>query len=350
MPDVSDVNDIRYTFSDLYLGMHYRFKTGKFTISPGVSAHTYNVVNNQFGAKTKDNFFRLLPDLNVNVQLKSSERLNLTYRMNTQFTDVNQFARGLVLNSYNSTFIGNPNLENSLFHNVNLNYFSFNMFNYTNVFAFLNYTKNIDNIRTRSRFQPGSVIRSNEPFNSGLEDETFTASGRFQRRFGKLQASIRASFNYSKFGQLINDTQSFNENYSQSYTPSLRSNFREAPNFELRYRYSVADNDQGNRRIKIFTNAPRVSFDAFVFKKFTFKTDYTYSRQTREGISNDFGLWNANLSYRKDNDSKWEYELKATNLLDTDERIQNSSGNISVSTSEYFIQPRFLTFRVVYNL
>ena len=34
-----DYNDTDYTFTDLYLGMHYRLKTGKFTISPGFTAH-----------------------------------------------------------------------------------------------------------------------------------------------------------------------------------------------------------------------------------------------------------------------------------------------------------------------
>ncbi|MEJ6793307.1 MAG: outer membrane beta-barrel protein [Lacinutrix sp.] len=347
---VSDVNDIKYTFSDVYLGMHYRYKTGKFTISPGLSAHAYSVVNDQFNTETKDNFFRLLPDLNVRVQLKTSENLNLSYRMQSQFTDVNQFARGIVLNNYNSTFIGNPNLENSLSHNLNLSYFSFNMFNYTNVFAFLNYSKNIDNLRTQSIFQPGSVIRSSTPFNSGLEDETFTASGRFQRRFGKLQASIRGNFNYSKFNQFINNQLSVNENLSQTYTPTLRSNFRDAPNFELSYRYTTSDNVQGDRTTKIITNSPSVEFDALIFKKFTFKTDYGYTRQTVGGNTNSFGLLNANLIYRKENDSKWEYEVKATNILDVDSNLTNNVGGFSVSTSEYFIQPRFLTFRAVYNL
>ena len=350
IPGVSDVNDIKYTFSDIYLGMHYRYKTGKFTISPGLSAHAYNVVNDQFNTETKDNFFRLLPDLNVRVQLKTSENLNLSYRMQTQFTDVNQFASGIVLNNYNSTFIGNPNLENSLSHNLNLSYFSFNMFNYTNVFAFLNYSKNIDNVRTQSIFQPGSVIRSSTPFNSGLADETFTASGRFQRRFGKLQASIRGNFNYSKFNQFINNQLSVNKNFSQTYTPSLSSNFREAPNFTVSYRYTTSDNNQGDRTTKIITNRPSIEFDALIFKKFTFKTDYGYTRQTVGDNTNSFGLLNANLMYRKENDSKWEYEIKATNILDIDSNLTNNVGGFSVSTSEYFIQPRFLTFRAIYNL
>ena len=169
--------------------------------------------------------------------------------------------------------------------------------------------------------------------------------------FGKLQGSVRGSFAYTKFNQLINDIVSVNENYNQTYTTSIRSNFLEAPNFEVSYRYSIQDSDQGSTRTKFYTNAPTIEFDALIFKKLTFKTDYTYSNLRNEDETiNSFDLWNASLAYRKTNDSKWEYELKATNLLDTATRNQTNNGTFSVSTSQYYIQPRFLTLRVIYNL
>ena len=36
-----DFNDVSYVFNDVYLGLHYRLKSGKFTISPGFTAHSY---------------------------------------------------------------------------------------------------------------------------------------------------------------------------------------------------------------------------------------------------------------------------------------------------------------------
>jgi hypothetical protein len=68
------------------------------------------------------------------------------------------------------------------------------------------------------------------------------------------------------------------------------------------------------------------------------------------GDSQSFQTWNASLAYRKDRDAKWEYEIRATNLLDIDSQVRNSANNIAVFTSETFIQPRFVTFRVVYTL
>ena len=140
-------NDISYNFSDIYLGLHYRLKYNNFTFTPGVSAHAYSISNIQSNEKTTDNFYRFLPDFNMRYDIKKSETLNLTYRMQTQFTDVSQFASGLVLNNYNSLFTGSPELQSALSHNVNLSYYSFNMFNYTNIFANINYNKSIDNIK-----------------------------------------------------------------------------------------------------------------------------------------------------------------------------------------------------------
>lgn len=349
--DVSDVNSIDYRFTDLYLGLHYRLKTGIFTITPGISGHVYNVNNTQFGQKATDNFFRFLPDLNVIVQLKKSETLNLNYRMQTQFTDVSNFASGLVLNNYNSLFSGNPYLENALSHNVSLFYYSFNMFNYTNVFASLNYNKSIDNIRTQSVFQPGSVIRVSTPFNSPFADESMNASGRFQRTFGKIRGTLRANFNYSIFNQFIQNRRSENETFSQTYRAQIRTNFRTAPNLDLSYRYTIQDNNLGQNSTKFYTKSPTIELDALFLKSFTFRTDYSFNDFSDEiGTINTFEFWNASLSYRKDEDAKFEYELRATNLLDTRSQNQSNAGNISVSATEYFIQPRYITFRVRFEL
>ena len=344
-------NQVGYTFNDMYIGAHYRYKAGIFTFSPGVSAHVYDTNNNQFGLTYKDDFVRVLPNFNTRIQLKKSEQIILNYRMQTQFTDVSNLAKGLVVNNYNAIFSGNPELENVLSHNVNLSYFSFNMFNYTNVFANINYNKGIDRIRNRSNFIPGSVIRYSSPFNSEFSDESVSTTGRFQRSFSKFRATVRGNFNYSKFNQFINNKPSVNENYSQSYKAELSTNFRDAPNFEIAYKYSIQDNDQGLSRTKFFTNAPSVSFDALLFKTLTFKTEYTYTdfSNTNETI-NTYQFWDASLAYRKNQDSKWEFELKASNLLDTKAQNKSSTSSISVSSSEYFIQPRYTTFRIRYNL
>jgi hypothetical protein len=342
-------NDTEYNFSDVYLGVHYRLKSGKFTITPGFSLHAYGNKNTQFGEILKDNFLRFLPDFETRIQLKKSEALTLSYDMRNQFTDVTRLAEGLVLNNYNSIQFGQPDLQNALSHNVSLFYSSFNLFNYTNVFARAAYSSNIDQVRSLTNFE--NVIRTSTFFNSSFADENVNVFGRVQRTFGKIRASLNTSFNYSKINQFIQGQQSLNEGYTQTYTPGIRTNFMEAPNVSLTYRYSITNNNQGSRRTEFVTNAPSVEFDAYIWKAVTFRTNYTYTKQNiGNGESQSFQNWDATLSYRKDRDAKWEYEIKATNILDIDSQVRNSANNLSVFTSEAFIQPRFVTFRFVYTL
>ncbi len=354
-------NDIKYNFTDVYLGFHYRLKTGIFTITPGFSVHSYTTKNQQFDSETKMDFFRILPDFNTRVQLKKSENLNFRYSMRTSFTDVNQLAIGSVLNNYDALYLGNRDLEESLSHNINLSYFSFNMFNYTNVHAFLNYSKRIDQIRSQSVFLtvpnpiPGepdiqTTNRISTPFNSNFADETFSAVGRFERTFGKIKASLGGNFSYSKFNQIVNNEQRVNESFTQSYRTRISTNFRNAPNVEIGYNLTINDYDQGGERSKFFTNSPFINVDAYILKSFTFRADYTYyNYKTKEQTLNDYSFFDASIAYQK-KDSKWEYTIGVTNILDTESLNQDNLGTFFTSTSEYFIQPRYVVFSVKYDL
>ena len=232
-------NDIDYKFNDAYIGVHYRFKSGKFTITPGFSVHSYGNKNDQFGTIVEDNFIKFLPDFETRIQLKKGESLTFNYNMRNQFTDVTRLARGLVFNSYNNIQFGEPDLQNALSHNISMLYRSFNLFNYTNVFARAAYSSNIDQIRGLTNFE--NVIRTSSYFNSNFADENFNLFGRIQRTFGKVRASLRTYFNYSKINQFIQQRRSLNESFTQVYTPEIRTNFRVAPNISLRYRYSISN-------------------------------------------------------------------------------------------------------------
>jgi hypothetical protein len=222
------------------------------------------------------------------------------------------------------------------------------LFNYTNVFAGANYSKNEDQIRGLTNFE--SVIRTSTFFNSQFADESASVFGRVERTFGKFRARLGANFNYSKLNQFVQGAQSLNESFTQSYSPELRTNFREAPNVRLRYRYTVRDNDQGDNTTKFITRAPSVEFDAYIWDALTFVTEFTYNEQESDGQTQVFKTWDASLRYRKDRDAKWEYSLRASNILDIDSNISNGAGTISVFSSETFIQPRFITFRLTYTL
>ncbi|MBG7612678.1 TonB-dependent receptor [Polaribacter sp. BAL334] len=352
--DPQTTNDTEYKFADIYAGVRYRLKAGIFTITPGFTVHSYNSQNTQYGTEFfQDKFFQVLPEFNVIAQFKRSESLNFTYRQQVNFTDVNQIARGIVASRYNSFFSGNDELINASFHNIRLNYRSFNLFNNSNVFAGLNYTKTINQVNSNTIFQPGSVVSSSTSINSPLDNESFTAFGNVSKTIKKITGRLGGNFNYNKSYQFINSLENTNENISRGINTRIGTNFTKAPNVNLSYNVSFIDqkNSARNADIKTVRHIPSIDFDAYIWNSLTVKTDFSYNETRQEGnVINSFKIWNASFAYRKDKDAKWEYELVGSNLLATGSNLNVNQNIISFSINERFILPRFVSLRVRYQL
>ncbi|NQY04970.1 MAG: TonB-dependent receptor [Flavobacteriaceae bacterium] len=352
--DPEDNNDVQYNFSDLFLGVHYKFIAGKFTFNPGVSLHSYVGKNEQLGSEVKDELFALLPDAFIKLDFKKSENLRFNYSMTREFTNVNQLAEGFIFNNFNSLFAGNRNLESALYHNYSLNYFSFNMFNYTNIFGTITYNKKDDAIKNRTVID--GITQSSQPINSNLADETLTALGRFGRTFGKFKGSLRASLTYSKLNNIIRDdlgVEAFrtSESLVQNYRLSAATTFREAPNVEVGYNLTVNDFDNVTNANVFTTHSPFIKFDATIFKNFIFTADYTFNNFSDKNNTqeNQYSFVDANLFYQKP-ESSWEFKLGVTNLLNTKDINEASFNQFFNTSSSYRVQPRYLVFSIKYDL
>ena len=352
-------NDTEYNFTDIYAGLRYRLKTGIFTFTPGFTAHAYNMNNTQFGGSEKfeDTFQKFLPEFEMIMQFKKSESLQLRYRQQVNFTDVNQLAKGLVANSYNNFFYGNNNLMNGTNHSSSLKYSSFNLYNGTNMFALLRYTKSIDQIGSVANFIPGSNVSTRTNQNLPFDTENMLAVASFSKDFKKIRTKISGNYNKNLGYQFFGNNQNRIHTNSYSIRPSINTNFTEAPNITLGYNMSF--NDQKNTSLlnsistnfKSATFAPYIRFDAYIWNSLTIKTDYKFTEVRQEGeVQNSFDVLNFTMAYRKNRDAKWEYELEGSNLLGTDSLTSVTIGNISNNIRETFVLPRLLSFRVRYQL
>jgi hypothetical protein len=64
---------------------------------------------------------------------------------------------------------------------------------------------------------------------------------------------------------------------------------------------------------------------------------------------NEYRFFEAELSYNQ-RGSQWEFGIKATNLLNDTQINRDSFNQFSFTTNSYVIQPRFIVFKVNYNL
>ena len=358
------MNDIEYSFSDSYVGFNYKFISGIFTFDQGATLHSYSAKNTQFGSVRDDSFSKLLPNASVKLQLKKSETLRLSYRKQISFTDINRVAEGYVFNNYNRLYSGNRDLESSYSHNVNLNYFSFNMFNYTNIFASVNYNKRINT--TTGSVLPIGIDQISTTINSIFPNESLSANANVQKTVGKFKGTIGGRVSLSKSTQNIISLRDTDNNpatppvqvtedrdsksFTQSYRTGISSNFRTAPNFDFGYNVTINDYNQGGNANKFFTHSPYLNLDVLFLKNFTFTSRYTYNNYKDEVKTiNNYSFLDLDLTYQKKN-SKWEYSLEMTNAFNTLSINRDNSNAIFNSTSTYVIQPRFSVLSIKYNL
>ena len=349
-------NDVRFMFNDAFLGLHYRIMTGKFTLTPGFSLHKYNTFNVQRGTKVRDDFFRVLPDLNVLYQIKKSETLVYNFALTTDFTDVNRFADGFTFTNYNALFRGNRFLENAFLQQHSLRYSNFNMFNFTNIFATVIYTRRIDAIKNGAFFIGNNQVNTAVNLGSNMADETLSGSATYGRSFLRYyKASVGANMNWSKFNNILDYNASLaqgaiitTESLTQNYTVSASTNYNKWPNIEVGY--NIAINSYNDARF--FTERPFVNIDYYFLKGFSVIAEYDfYHYYGSDGfeVDNKYDFLNATLMYRKP-DSKWEYKVSATNLLNTTTLNDDNFNQFRSSTSRYVVQPRFILFALRYSL
>ena len=341
-------NDVSFHFQDVYAALHYRFITGIFTFDPGITLHSYKTETRQFSGLTDNSFTFFRPDIRILLKLKDSETLRFVYRSTRQFTDINNLAEGYIFRNYNSFFQGNSNLEAAFFNVANLNYQSINIFNFTNIFANLSYSIRDNAIQNTTRVEGINSVRS--ATNSNFPRAIYNASGRIDKRSKNFKGGLNVNFNFSDFNNVINDTPTASSNFTQRYRANIATNFRDKPNIEIGYTYSIRDYKTGTVQNKFFTDAPYVRLDAYFLKGFVFNAKYTYNYyRDQEQTLNEYRFLEAELSYNQQG-SKWEFGIKATNLLN-DTRINRDSFNqFSFTTNSYVIQPRFIVFKINYDL
>ncbi|WP_395043349.1 carboxypeptidase-like regulatory domain-containing protein [Flavobacterium sp.] len=344
--DNENKNRVTYNFNDVFLGMHYKILSGKFTFTPGVSFHNYTMSNNQLATTYNQKFFKILPDFLAIYQIKKAESLTYNFGLTNNFTDINKLAEGFVLNGYNSLSRGNRTLENATSQTHSLTYFKYNMFNFENISGNLFYSRNTNAVKTRSFFN--GVNQTSSPFNSDFADESFSGRAMYGRSFYRYyKASLSARINWSKFNNIQNNVFSTNESFTQSYSINTSTNFKKLPNIEIGYDLTVNDYNG----TKFYTDKPSIQLDYYFMDSFSFVSEYEFYHyyNSNKSVENEYDFLSASLIYQK-KDSKWEYKVAATNLLNTTSLNDDNFTQFSTRTSQYIVQPRYVIFSVKYNL
>lgn len=342
-------NLVDYTFQDYYVGVLYKTKLGKLTLSPALNLHYYDIENIQNDEVDGFNKTLLLPSVNAKYQFGSSHSLTMAYNIGTNFTDIQNVASGIIVGGYNSLFAGNPNLQNSWYHNFSLNYFRFNMFSFFNVYGGMSYQRSLDDVTNIIQFN--GLERVNSPINIGMANESLTGFVSSDKRFDDWTVNVSANWNRSIGNNQISDIANQNINFRQTYQASISTVLFGVLNFDFGYDLTLSSYEGGNQLSKFQNHQPNVELDIEFLKGFRFNIDYEYNQYINKSNSTEtfYDLLNAELTYRKEK-SKWEFKAEGMNLMNTTGIRRDSFSDSLISTFEYYIQKRYWLFSVKYDL
>lgn len=344
-------NNVSYGFSDVYFGMQYITKFGSLTLSPGANLHFYNTRDVQLGTSNKLNKSLLLPKMGARYKFNGSARLSANYRIQAEFTDIQNLAMGTVMRGYNSLFSGNRMLENAWYHNVNVNFSDFNMFNFTNIMINGSYSKRYDGIRNDLTENVNTINRTLTPVNIDAANETISGRGSYEKRLGKMKIKGTASLSGSSYINRINGLNNKNRSFSQNYKASIDTNFKEWPNFEIGFEKVFSDYTSSGSKSVFVTDRPFANLEAYFLKSFTLTADYEYNnyRSKNGGTTSMYDFLNTTLYYHKEG-SAWEFALSGKNLMNTTSIRRDGFSNNLISTYSYHVQPRYFLLSVMYDL
>ncbi|EAS20312.1 conserved hypothetical protein [Flavobacteria bacterium BBFL7] len=341
-------DNVQYNFTDLYAAVHYKFITGKFTFTPGVTAHSFRTLDFQNDEENVIESQRLVPDLEVRYDIKSSQSLRLSYDQTVTFTDIDNYAEGIIFTNYNSLRSGNNQLEGSLNDRVSLRYNNFNMFNYTTIFGNITYTKQRDAIQSQTQLD--GINQISAPINFGLPNESLNGSLSYGKEIRKIQFGVSASGSWSSRNNIINNVEQESININQTYGATARSNFQKGLNFDVGYRLNLNDSDNGGFENNSTTNVYSAGIDWQLGKRWLLRADYDLNDFSSDnGQENTYEFLDASIRYQKPS-SRWQYSLIASNLLNAEVNVNNNFGQIATSTTQTFVLPRYIYFQMRFDL
>jgi hypothetical protein len=341
-------NDLNFKLNDFFLGVHYKFRTGIFTIKQGFEAHNYSwSMQNQ--TDLNKNKWVVLPDFLAKIEFNKSKKITINYNLKTSFSDASKFANRFYLQSYNSVFKGNETIENNLFHNARIYYSRFSLFRGLMLFASLNYNKQIRGIRNTVDFNDINQFLTVKMFDDPSED--WRGNINLQKSINNLKYKVDVGFNNSKFIQELNNNIQTNTNNNYDYEVGIETLFDKFPKIEIGLKRTIGNFTASTNTSKFITTEPFITIDYDFLDGFIFNFDYRKSNYQNKTLEqkNTYEIANTTLSY-KGEDSAWSYKITAQNLLNAQFRQSNRFSDFLISDRRTFILPRIIMFSLGYNL
>jgi hypothetical protein len=340
-------NDIDYLLNDLYLGLEYKFKIGKWINKPAIYAHYYHLKTQQIAANYQLNNTFLQPSWLSEYEFNTSESLKFNYSLINEFPEANLLLERYTLQSYNSVFKGNALLRNERFHDASLNYTKNSMYRGLMLFANGSFTKKVRTIRNEIGLE--GINQFTTPILADNPETTYRISGNIEKKIYKFKLSLNTNLSWFNYTQTLNNQTVTNDRNNQNLGIGLRTANKKWPSTGVSYNKTFSQ-FSGLTNSKLTSDQVSFNVNVTFWKHFNFKTDYEVTfNENSNNMATNYRIANAHLSFQKKN-NPFRMELSAQNFLNNSTLIYNSFSDFMISNTTTYTLPRIVMLTISYKL
>ncbi len=342
-------NNTTYQTNDLYFKTKYLFKLKDFIIIGKLGFHQlFNQLKFDDFSKNQTPFF-INPTIGLDWEMNENNRIKSSYSLNTTNAKTLEVYNGYTLTGFNSFSKGIGDF-NQL--NASSLLFGYHLGNITDRFfanAFLFYNENFD------FFSRNTLINQNYSISEKIKihnQKMISITTKLNYYLKNVSSNLKLNLGYSKsnYKNIINDSdlrEVTSNNYN--YGLELRSGFKGVFNYHIGTKWTTQ---------QIETLATENSFTnnvSFLDLSFVFNEEFNIQLQTERYFFGNLDKDN-NTYYFLDFDARYTVKknkltlaLTGQNLFNTNTFKTFSITDISTSTTEYRLLPRFILLKMEYR-
>jgi len=341
-------NNAKYQSNNLHLKTKYRIKMNDFAITGKLDFHQLfnNLVFDGF-SENKNPFF-INPRIGFDWEINNKNKVTSSYSYNTKNAKIIDVYNGYILQNFNYFSKGTGSFNQLDASTVIFNY---QLGNWSDVF-FANtsiiYNKNFD------FFSTNSIVTQNYTQSEKIiikDRESLTVFTDINKYFKIISSNFKISASYikSNYKNVVNNSELREVNSKNyNYGFELRSGFQGVFNYHFGSKWST--NEIQSTINNSFTNNESfidLSFD--INEKFDFQVQterYYFGNIDAENSVYYFADLEARYKLKK---NKLTFSLSGKNLFNTDTFTTFSISDISTSTTEYRLLPRYVLLKMEYR-
>ncbi|WP_028871960.1 hypothetical protein [Psychroserpens burtonensis] len=346
----SNLNNLEYTFNDIFTQGSYTRRLGKFIISP---EYTFRILNQslqllQDNTSLKSSDFIFEPSLRLIYKIDQSSDINFTSRIYQGTNSIQNFyTNGILLD--NRILRNNiPDLRLNKSQNYSLTYQKNDLFNQLELSLGTNYVKQRDAFFTNTEIDELSTTITDFFLRERNENLNFFFDA--TKLLPWIDTTIKVTSNYSiaNFKNILNNSE-LRDIKSNFFINSIF--FKTAFNSPINFQNKTTHSYQENRSENLFINQSIENEFKLVFKpnkELVVSLNYNYIVPNLDTYSNNFSFLESTISY-KPKDKNWQMNINGVNLLNEKVFEQINTTDNSTNIQRVDLLNRYILLNFSYS-